>query len=162
MCRLASGPKYQPPRKEKKRKENKSFGIKKKQNAPVTRLTARVPDILQALSPGLYSYDGLNNDFSRQENQSNKPRDSRDCAIAWREDSAAECSLQICFFKFRILFQRNKSKKKHLLQSGGLSDIKEDSITTKPTSQKQSIAHSISQVNGQNYFSKTNSVYICL
>ena len=85
-------PSISPPEK-KKKERNKSFGIKKK-NAPVTRLTARVPDILQALSPGLYSYDGLNNDFSRQENQSNKPRDSRDCAIAWREDSAAECSLQ--------------------------------------------------------------------
>jgi len=48
------------------------------ENAPVTRLTARVPDILQAVSAGSYLYIGLNKDSSRRNNQSNKPRELRD------------------------------------------------------------------------------------
>ena len=39
-----------------------------------------------------------------------------------------------------------------MLQSGSLSNIKLNPISTKPTSQKQSVAHSISQINGYNYF----------
>ena len=59
----------------------------------VTRFTASVPVIRQALAAPVYLYVGLKVDLVREKSQDSTPRDFRDCEMACVAESISACSL---------------------------------------------------------------------